>query len=97
MRSRNRRGRERREQTCPCTSPAAQLRLATRVSGPLHTVQTAHVADCRPSDVNGPPTTAVKAARIGDPLHADLTEHTSCSSGILHGWRSRLRRVNPAA
>ncbi|GBP11188.1 hypothetical protein EVAR_6013_1 [Eumeta japonica] len=34
-----------------------------------------HAADRRPSDVNGPPTAAVKVACIGDPLHADLTEH----------------------
>ncbi|GBP81571.1 hypothetical protein EVAR_52470_1 [Eumeta japonica] len=40
---------------------------ATRVSSSLHTVQAAHVADRRPSDVNGPPTAAVKAARIDDP------------------------------
>ncbi|GBP85705.1 hypothetical protein EVAR_58748_1 [Eumeta japonica] len=72
IRSGNRRGRGRREQTWPRTSPPAQVRLAIRVSGPLHTVQAAYR---HPSDLNGPPTAAVKAVRIGDPLHADLTEH----------------------
>ncbi|GBP64865.1 hypothetical protein EVAR_89944_1 [Eumeta japonica] len=52
---------------------AGATAIITR-SGPLHTVQAAYLADRCPSDVNVPPTT-VKAARIGDLLHADLTEH----------------------
>ncbi|GBP73160.1 hypothetical protein EVAR_59049_1 [Eumeta japonica] len=35
------------KQTQPHTSPVAQLRLATRVSSPLHTAQAAHAADRR--------------------------------------------------
>ncbi|GBP70480.1 hypothetical protein EVAR_56147_1 [Eumeta japonica] len=83
-----RRRRGRREQIRLRTSPAAQLRLGTRVSSPLHTVQATHVADRRPSDVNGPPTAVVKAARIGDPLHADLTEHTADRRSDYHASNS---------
>ncbi|GBP85806.1 hypothetical protein EVAR_65870_1 [Eumeta japonica] len=74
MRSGNRRlG---REQNRLRTSPAAQLRLASRAAvrsirlkpRTLPTTVRRTSMDCRPQ---------VKAARIGDPLRADLTEHAA--------------------
>ncbi|GBP51807.1 hypothetical protein EVAR_96875_1 [Eumeta japonica] len=77
MRSGNRRGRglgRGSRSGCARHLPPATAIITRR--GPLHTVQVAYVADRCPSDVNVPPTT-VKAARIGDLLHADLTEHAT--------------------
>ncbi|GBP75132.1 hypothetical protein EVAR_42375_1 [Eumeta japonica] len=45
--------------------------------------QAAHAADCRPSDVHGPPTAAVKAAR-----NADLTEQPPTACQAIHASSS---------
>ncbi|GBP78597.1 hypothetical protein EVAR_57165_1 [Eumeta japonica] len=76
---------------CSFVLPAAQLRLATRVSSPFHTNHAAYAADRRPSNIWVPPFAAVKSARITDPFHADVTAHAAATSQMIHAFNSSSR------